>query len=207
MQIYMPQVLISDVLKKLVQKMPDSKTSISELIEDFQENGILLIMIFLALPIACPIPTPPGLSTILAIPIIIWSIQLIFGSKKVRFPQKISNYRVKNSTLITVATKILPVVVAIEKYVKPRMGFARSTYCERIIGVFCFISSIAASIPLPFTKGIPAFGIIVMVLGLLNRDGVAMIVGVIIAMIGILISTSVILASMITVKYLFQNVL
>jgi hypothetical protein len=100
----------------------------------------------------------------------------------------------------------MPVVTVIEKYVKPRIAFARSIYCEQIIGLFCFISSIAASIPLPFTKGIPAFSIIVMVLGLLNRDGVAMIMGVIIAMVGILISTSVILASMLTMKYLFHSI-
>lgn len=199
------RILISKTLKKLVDKVSDSKTSVFELIEDFQENAILLTIIFFAIPIACPLPLPPGLATILGVPLIILSIQLAFGSKKVRFPQKISNCRIKNSTLAVIANKIMPVVVAIERYVKPRTEFAKSIYCEQIIGLFCLISSIAASIPLPFTKGIPAFSIIVMVLGLLNRDGVAMIVGVIIAMVGILISTSAILASMIAIKYLFHN--
>ena len=40
---------------------------ISEIMEDFHENGILLAMFFFALPVAVPLPYPPGFTTIMGV--------------------------------------------------------------------------------------------------------------------------------------------
>ena len=118
--------LASETLQKIGQKRKNGKTKISELMEDFHENGILLAMIFFALPVAIPLPYPPGFTTIMGIPLVILSIQMLIGSKKVKLPQKINNYELKNSTLKTISNKIVPIIEMIEKYVKPRFSFARS---------------------------------------------------------------------------------
>lgn len=198
--------LASETLQKIGYKSKDGKTKISELIEDFHENGLLLAMIFFALPIAIPLPYPPGFTTIMGVPLIILSIQMILGSKKIRLPEKINEYALKNSTLKSISNKIVPIIKNIEKYMKPRFSFARSVYCEQFIGVICLISSVAVAIPLFMTNAIPALGITVMALGLMNRDGLVVIGGFIISIVGIIVAMAAIIASWIAIKYLFFSI-
>ncbi|GAB4165206.1 MAG: exopolysaccharide biosynthesis protein [Rickettsiaceae bacterium] len=197
-------VFASETLKRIGQKPKDGKTKISELMEDFHENGILLAKIFFSLPVAIPLPYPPGFTTIMGLPLMILAVQMLMGSKKVRLPQKVNNYEIKNSTLKMISDKVVPIVETIEKYIKPRYSFARSVYCEQFVGFVGLAAALAIAIPLPFTNAIPALGITVMALGLLNRDGLVIIGGFFIAVIGMTIALSAIIASWVMVKYLFQ---
>ena len=196
----------SESLQKIGLKRKSGKTKISEILEDFHENGILLAMVFFALPVAIPLPYPPGFTTIMGIPLMILSVQMLLGSKKVRLPQKINNYEIKNSTLKMISNKSVPIIEAIEKYVKPRFSFAKSVYCEQFVGLSCLIASTAVALPIPLTNAIPALGITVMTLGLLNRDGIIIVAGFFIALIGMLIALSAVLTSWMAIKYLFHTV-
>ncbi len=197
---------VSEILQKVGQKQIDGKTKISELMEDFHENGILLAMIFFSLPVAIPLPYPPGFTTVMGIPLMILSIQMLFGSKKVSLPQKINDYELKNSTLKAISDKVVPRLISVEKYVKPRFSFAKSVYCEQFIGFVSFLAAFSIALPIPLTNAIPALGIAVMSLGFLNRDGLVIIVGFFITVIGILIAIGAILASWITIKYIFHSI-
>jgi hypothetical protein len=196
----------SETLRKIGEKPENGKTTISELMEDFHENGILLAMIFFALPVAIPLPYPPGFTTIMGIPLMILSIQMIIGSKKVRLPQKVNDYELKNSTLKTISNKVVPLIEFVERYSKPRISFTRSVYCEQMVGLACFIAAFSVALPLPMTNSIPALGIAVMALGLLNRDGVVVIGGFFIGLVGVIIAAGVIIGSWLTIKYLFLKI-
>ncbi len=198
--------LASESLKKIGKKRKSGKTKILEIMKDFHENGILLAMIFFALPIAIPLPYPPGFTTIMGLPLMILSFQLLVGSKKIRLLKKINNYEINNSTLKTISNKIVPIIEVIEKYVKPRFSFAKSVYCEQFVGFVCFIAAIAVALPIPLTNAIPALGITVMAVGLLNRDGIIIIIGFFTAIIGLVVAISTILASWLAIKYLFNNI-
>lgn len=198
--------LASESLQKIGHKRKNGKTKILEIMEDFHENGILLAMVFFALPVAIPLPYPPGFTTIMGVPLMILSFQLLIGSKKVRLPAKINNYEIKNSTLKMISNKIVHVIETIEKYVTPRLSFAKSVYCEQFVGLICFIAAAAVALPIPLTNAVPALGITIMAIGLLNRDGIVIIAGFCVAIIGLAIAISAILASWIAIKYLFNTI-
>lgn len=195
---------VSKVLKKLGDKDPKESTTILEIIKDFHENGILLAMIFFALPFSTPLPSPPGLTTIISIPLIIFSIQMIVGSKQILLPKRVNNYRIKNSVLKMISDKITPIIQFIEKYIKPRFRFAKSVYTEQFLGIICLLAALSIAIPLPLTNAMPSLGISVMALGLLNRDGLVIIGGIIITIIGLIIATSAVIASWLILKNLFM---
>ena len=67
---------------------------------------------------------------------------------------------------------------------RPRLYFASSKKGEQVIGVFALIFSISIAVPLPLTNFIPAIAISIMALGLLSRDGLIIIMGMIIGIIG-----------------------
>ncbi|WP_341753659.1 exopolysaccharide biosynthesis protein [Candidatus Tisiphia endosymbiont of Dioctria rufipes] len=195
---------VSSVFYKLGQKEKKEKTRISELLVDFHENGLLLMILFFAIPVAIPLPYPPGFATIVGIPLMILSIQMLLGFRQVSLPSKINNYQISNGILINISDKIVPKIKFVEKYIRPRFSFAASIYCEQFIGLISLICSIAISIPLPLTNAIPALGITIMALGLLNRDGLTIVLGFITSIVGLIIAFIAIAASWISIKYLFN---
>ncbi|WP_341752080.1 MULTISPECIES: exopolysaccharide biosynthesis protein [unclassified Candidatus Tisiphia] len=195
---------VSSVFYKLGQKEKKEKTRISELLVDFHENGLLLTILFFAIPVAIPLPYPPGFTTIVGIPLMILSMQMLLGFRQVSLPSKINNYQISNDILINISDKIVPKIKFVEKYIRPRFGFAASIYCEQFIGLISLICSIAISIPLPLTNAVPALGITIMALGLLNRDGLTIVLGFITSIVGLIIAFIAISASWISIKYLFN---
>lgn len=196
----------SETLRKLGEKPPEGQTKISDLIEDFHENGIFITLIFFALPVAIPLPYPPGFTTVMGIPLVILSLQLLKGSQKVWLPQKVNRYEIKNTTLQMISNKAVPLLVKLERYVKPRFVFANSVYCEQFVGFINLISAILVALPIPLTNAVPALGITVMTLGLLNRDGLVIIAGLIVSIAGCLIAISAVTASWVAVKYLLHYI-
>lgn len=203
---YLDSKPVSETLRELGDKRKNGKTKISQILEEFHENGILLAMIFFAVPVAIPLPYPPGFTTIMGTPLMILSIQMMLGSKKVKLPKKINEYTIQNSTLRKISEKSVPLIESVEKYVKPRYSFAKSVYCEQLVGAVAFIAAIAVTIPLPLTSAIPAQGITIMSLGFLNRDGLVILGGIAVALAGTAIAFFATAASWYAVAYLFHKI-
>jgi hypothetical protein len=129
---------------------------------------------------------------------------MLLGFRQVSLPSKINNYQISNDILINISDKIVPKIKLVEKYIRPRFSFAASIYCEQFIGLISLICSIAISIPLPLTNAVPALGITIMALGLLNRDGLTIVLGFITSIVGLIIAFIAISASWISIKYLFN---
>lgn len=196
----------SKILREFEHKPKEGKTTLSEIVEEFHENGLLMTMIFFSLPVAVPLPYPPGFTTIMGIPIIILAIEMICGVKEVKLPKRIQGYSVNNSMLRRISSKIAPVAEFIEKHIKPRFDFAKSTYCEQFVGVISLISAIAIILPFPWTNSIPAIGISIMSLGLLGRDGVTIFIGFLVSIIGVMIAAFAAIGSFLFIKYLFSSI-
>lgn len=194
----------SSIFLEFINKEKDGHTSVGELLKDFHENGLLLMMLFLALPVAIPLPYPPGFTTIIGIPLILLSIQMLLGFRHVFLPQRISRYEISNNVLIAISNKVVPLLRWLERYIKPRFSFAQFIYCEQFIGFISLICAISVAIPLPLTNSIPALGIAIMALGLLNRDGIVVLLGLVISIIGLFVATVAIFASWVSIKYLFN---
>ncbi|WP_375327300.1 exopolysaccharide biosynthesis protein [Candidatus Tisiphia endosymbiont of Nemotelus uliginosus] len=195
---------VSSIFYQLGQKKPEGFTKISELIVDFHENGLVLTMLFFAVPVAIPLPYPPGFTTLMGLPLIILSIQMLLGFRQIFLPARINNYQISNTTLINISKKMVPLIRRVEKYLTPRFNFANSIYCEQFIGLVSLLCSIAVAVPLPLTNAIPACGIVIMTLGLLNRDGLIILLGFFTSIIGLVVASVAITASWLSIKYLFH---
>lgn len=195
---------VSSVFYKLGQKEQQGVTKISELIADFHENALVLTMLFFAIPLAIPLPYPPCFTTLMGLPLIILSIQMLLGLRQIFLPARINNYQISNITLMKVSKKFVPIITVVEKYLKPRFNFSNSIYCEQFIGLVSLLCSIVVAVPLPLTNAIPALGIAVMTIGLLNRDGLIILLGFFISIIGLIVASLAIAASWLSIKYLFH---
>ena len=79
------------------------------------------------------------------------------------------------STLLT--AKLGPVLHWAERFLQPRMSVLLHPVPERIVGAACLLLAVILFLPIPFGNIPPALAIAAFALGILERDGVATLVG------------------------------
>lgn len=185
----------SEILQEVVTKGDtiDCMT-LFEIKSALHERGFALLILIFALPLSIPVPVPPGFTTILSIPLLIFSIQLIIGFDSPWLPHWIGKRAIKRATLASVIEKTAPILRKIEKITKRRIPIFNNLIGEKIFSLIAFICSISIAIPLPLTNFIPAQGIALMSLSILNQDGILGILGIMFSVIGLIISAIVIIA-------------
>lgn len=178
----------SDMLRKMVDKNRADRISFFDIKTALHERGFGILMVILAIPVSLPIPIPPGSTLLPGIPMLILSVQMLMGLDSPWLPGWIGNRTIKRSTLANIVEVAAPHLKRIERLLKPRFSFASSKTGERIIGLVACILSLLVMNPVPFTHMVPAWGILIMSLGLLSKDGVTIILGIVTGVIGVAIS-------------------
>ncbi len=183
------------VFQAISLKPINESTKILELAESFHENGIMINMIIFSLPLAMPVPYPPGLAILISIFLMILALQAILGYRRVWLPARLLQYEIHNKYLIAFSKKALLVISLARKIVKPKFLFVKSSYCKQLIGFIAFINSIIIMVPIPFGNFLPALGITMMSLGVLNKNGFIIIVGIFMSILGLVIAIGLVFTS------------
>ena len=145
-----------------------------------------MLFIF-ALPAALPLPVPPGINLIIALPLIILTFQQMIGRSNVWLPEKVKKRSVDSRKLGEMIEKARPWIARLEKLIKPRLAFITQGVASRLIGVCGLIMALSVTIPIPLSNTIPSFSIALMAIGVLMRDGFAVIVGAFIGLLWVVI--------------------
>lgn len=181
---------ISQLLKNISQNTKTNELSISQLAELFQYRSFgLLLITFCAIP-ALPVPSQ-GIATILAIPVILLALQLIAGRTSPWIPKRIAAKTISTKKIKHISNLLLPTIKRFEVLSKPRLSYMSSKTGERIVGIFTLIFAISMALPIPFSNTIPSLAIIIMALGMLEKDGIAIKIGIIVGCLGILLTATI----------------
>jgi hypothetical protein len=168
-------------LSEILQDLQDTPSlTIGELSKLMGERALGALMFVFAVPNA--IPTPPGTSAVLGLPLVFLTFQLMLGRQALWLPQRIANRPVSGNLLAAFLRKALPWLARIEKILKPRLSpLIRNDLAERILGFVCFLLAVVLFLPIPFGNILPALAIAILALALAERDGIAALVGYAIA--------------------------
>ena len=180
----------TEILEDVV-KTTNDRISIHDLIVAMDVGSFGLMLTIFSLPIF--IPLPPPLPSLIAIPLIIFSFQMMIGLHAPKLPKKIINMSIKRTLLAAMVEKSAPYLRKAESLVKPRLLFLSSPLSSQIIGFFCFVFSSSILIPIPLSNFIPGIGIMISAFGLLSKDGVIIIIGLLLGCLGLLVTTLTIL--------------
>lgn len=182
----------SDLLEGVIRDQTADTMSLEEIKHALHERGFGVLMAIAALPLCIPIPSPPFYSTLFSLPLFIFSIQLIYGSDSPWLPSWLMRKQIKRKTLALMVEKAAPTLRRIEKLLKPRWSFAGSRTGERVIGVMAFLFTFIIAMPIPFANLLPGYGILIMSLGLLSKDGITILLGMLVGMIGVVLAAIVV---------------
>ena len=203
----------SDILKEVERYGERDTVTLFELKTVLHDRGFGVFMLLLALPLAVPLPTIPVHTPIFALPLTLFSIQLVMGHSTPWLPYFLDKKSFKREFLTSVVKKTSPLLKVMERWTKPRAMFIFSRMGRMVVGLTCLLCALSIAIPLPFTNAIPAIGICAIALGMLNRDGVLVVIGIVIGLLGLLTTTMIlvigpklIMETLSLVSKLFVNV-
>lgn len=157
--------------------------TIGELLELLRRRsyGALLIMLSLAGLI-------PGISFFAAVADFLLGVQIALGFHAPRLPNIIQKQRIHREKTLKFAQEVMPWLERVEEFVKPRWEPLSSANSRRIIGAIICVLAFIAILPLPFINFLPNLAIICLALGIIERDGLCLIVGCGIALMAMWIS-------------------
>jgi len=156
---------ISRVVAEVAAAFPGERITLGEMAEAFGDRAFGILSLLLLLP-----GLLPGMASVFGTPLLVLGVQMGLGLRTPKLPGILKRQSIKRTDLLRLASASSKGLKRIEKFVKPRPGFFTSPMGERIIGWLTAYVAIMLILPGPGTNGPPAFGNIVMALGLIEHD-------------------------------------
>ncbi len=194
------KIITTQAIEDVVNKSSADRIQVRDLVDAMQAIGFGLAMMIFAFGII--IPLPPPFPSIIAMPLIIFSLQMIAGYTAPKLPKRFEKISVKRSVVAMLVQKSAPYIRKVEHILRPRLAFVTKPRAERVIGVFTLIFSSFIVLPMPLSNFIPGLGILIISFGLLGKDGLVVICGIIVGLMGIAISTTAVLLGVEALYYI-----
>lgn len=165
---------ISDMLEALADRVGD-RITLRELLNGFGERALGALLVVFAAPLV--LPMPPGVSAVLGLPLLLFSAQFMLGMRQPWLPAALADRTIRGRDVKAMATRVVPMLLRIERLLHPRMTLLARGPFARLVGALAVVLSIIVFLPVPFGNMLPSLAIAVLGLGLVERDGLALLVG------------------------------
>ncbi|GAA6119222.1 exopolysaccharide biosynthesis protein [Acidovorax sp. FG27] len=173
--------MLSALLASLIdeiERTPGDSVTLRTMIERSGREGMLLVCALATLPFLIPVSIP-GVSTVFGAAIVLLAGAL-FMNRLPWLPRRVLDRPLDTARLVPVLRKGARLVGRIDHWVRPRWpamtaGALRRLNCAAI--VFGGLLLMAPLGPIPFSNTAPAVGILLLAVGLLQRDGLFVLLG------------------------------
>ncbi|WP_448205535.1 exopolysaccharide biosynthesis protein [Azospirillum sp. sgz302134] len=166
-----PEERTSDVLAAFRDNLPGERVSLGNLIAALGDRSLGTILLALSLPTVAPVPL--GVSCLFDLPILLFSAQMAFGRRGAALPDWLLRRSVGHGMARRMIDAAMPRLTGIERMLKPRLPRFATIDGERWFGFLILLLSLTCVVPLPLTGWLPGFALVLLSLGLIERDGAA----------------------------------
>lgn len=173
-----PPPRLSEILAELAGDDSRDRISVHDMVETMRARAFGALLLIFAFPNI--LPTPPGTAGILGLPLIFLSAQMMLGLDP-WLPGVIARRSMARSTFQALVLRITPWLLRAERLLRARMQLLAHPRAQRILGALCLVVSIALALPVPFANMAPAIALCLIGLGVLERDGLWIVLGILAA--------------------------
>lgn len=164
----------SDVLVLLASRS-GAKLCLGEIVEAFGERAFGPVMFFFAL--INMLPWPPGGTTLTGAPLLLLSIELALGRDRLWIPRWAERISIDRTTLRRLIGRFIRPLRWTEAVSRPRLFVLTGSFGQGLIGLACLFLSAVLVLPVFGGNLIPAIAIGFFALGVMQRDGLAVLLG------------------------------
>lgn len=154
----------------------DPKLYLGELVNAFGERGFGALMLFFGL-MNIAIGIIPGTTTILGAPLLLMGLQLTIRQDQLWLPRWALRRSIDRDAYRAGLEKVLPRLGKVERLSKPRLSIMTSEVSEVLIGIATFLLAFILILPIWGGNLVPALIISTFGFGLMQRDGVVVLIG------------------------------
>ena len=169
---------LSDDLGLILREFEVENVTLREVMAVLHGRGYVLLVMMLALPFSTPIPLP-GLSTPFGLVIALIGARLALGQKP-WLPARLLDTRLSPKFFAKVFAAARKILRGFEYLLRPRaLWLTRSAGMQQLHAVPILINALLLLLPLPvpMSNVLPAFSILLLAAGLLERDGLFIVGG------------------------------
>jgi hypothetical protein len=152
--------------------------TLGELSDGMQERAFGLLILLLALP--CALPFVYGLPQLVALPMLVLTAQMAKGRAAPWLPQTLRKRRLSIKSLLSVLATTRRYAGWLERLAHPRLLAVSSPSAQRIIGALMLVPCLSVLVPLPLTNTVPGVAVGITAIGLIQRDALFIIFGLIV---------------------------
>ncbi|MDR5695856.1 MAG: exopolysaccharide biosynthesis protein [Armatimonadota bacterium] len=167
---------LSEILEEVLAVAGEEDVAIGALVDQAEERGFGLFMILLALPTMIPI-LPPGSAALIGLLNIGLAVQMLAGLRRPWLPAWIRRYRLSPSAMRRLRQGGIHVLRKLESLSRPRLLPLPESLVIRVVAFLLLLLGIVLFSPFPFMNTLPGLAILLLGIGLLNRDGLVLMAG------------------------------
>lgn len=177
---------LSELMTSLDDEHEGNDVSINDILKTFESRGFgPLLVIPSLLALVCPVP---GIPTACGLFMALIAVQQVFGRAHPWLPERLRKVSIGADRFHRLVMRIQPWARRFEYLFKPRLTFMDTNAARRVVAVLITLLSLSMA-PLellPFAAALPAGMLLLIALGMIARDGLIMLIGLVVAVAGIL---------------------
>jgi hypothetical protein len=170
------EVPLSAVIEAVLNEAERRPIRVRDLLEQTADRGYGLLLTVLGLPMLIPF-LPPGSSTVVGPIYAAFAVQMLRGARHPWVPHRFQDWVIARSTVKTLRERGLPIIRTFERFSRPRGVWVSERIMLRAVGVMVFLMGLVLLSPLPGLNTLPAVSVMLIGIGLLNRDAVFVLAG------------------------------
>ncbi|MEM8876645.1 MAG: exopolysaccharide biosynthesis protein [Pseudomonadota bacterium] len=159
--------------------------TLGDLSDRLQERAFGMVLLVLALP--CCLPFVYLLPQIVALPMLLLTSQMALGRHVLWLPEAARAKTFPISAMRDVIQRARRWIGFLERFAHARMTGLVSGAGSRIIGALLMVPCASILLPLPLTNTVPGIGVTIAAIGLIERDGLLTLFGLIVGLIWVAI--------------------
>lgn len=176
----------SEVLATLAQGEGE-RVTFREILQGLRHRAFGFTMLIFALP--CVLPMPPGIPTVCGIALVIIGLNLIAVRRRLWLPSAIADKSVARADLQRMADRVVPHMQRLERFCKPRLPIVTEPVGKVLIGLVVAVLGFIMILPIPLLGNMPpGFAASVIAIGVTERDGLIVMVGVVVSVAAVAIA-------------------
>lgn len=194
---------LSALLVEIAEDPARERISIADMLELMKARAFGAMLLIFAAPNI--VPNIPGTSALLAIPLLYLTAQMMLG-RPPQLPRFVAERSISRADFGRLMIRTAPYLARAERLLVPRLHVMTGPAVQRWVGGLCLVLSIVLILPVPLGNMLPGLAISVIALGILERDGLWVLIGIVISLLSLVIVSGVIWALIKAVAFLLANV-
>jgi hypothetical protein len=175
------------VLMHMLDRHAGKDIRVSDMLHAMGDRGFGFAFIAFGM-LAAILPT--GLCSIMSVPILLFSAQLMAGKSHPAIPARYNKRPFPADKIRTSLRKTEKWLYRLELFARPRWATFTGTAITRLAALFCFVLAMVILVPGPFTNLPPGVTIALFGFAMAERDGLLMLLSFLASMLAFFISLS-----------------